>query len=133
MEDVIDMLQERAEKIPTPLRLPEDDELIGIEEELLIPLPSDLREFLLQVSDVVYGAIEPVTVTDPQAHTHLPEVAATAWDTCVPRHLIPICQDDNHYYCISEDGEISLWTHEGETDQTWPSIWQWAREVWLKS
>ena len=34
---------------------------------------------------VVYGSLEPVTVTDPQSHTYLPEVAANAWDAGVDR------------------------------------------------
>ncbi len=131
MEDVIELLKANALDIPVPLRLPDDDELVEIEEELLIQLPFDLREFLLNVSDVVYGSIEPVTVTDPQSHTHLPDVAAEAWDTFVPRHLIPICRDNDQYYCIGEDGEITLWSEEGESDETWPSIWHWAREIWL--
>lgn len=55
-----------------------------IEEQLLINLPFELREFLLKVSDVVYGRLEPVTVTDPQSHTYLPEVTAVAWDLGLP-------------------------------------------------
>ena len=131
MEDVIDELRERAEGVPTPLRLPDDDELTSIEEELLIPLPGDLREFLLQVSDIIVGSLEPVTVTDCQAHTYLPEVAAEAWAAGIPRYLIPICQDGLNYYCISEDGQISLWIENEESDQVWSSIWQWAKEIWL--
>lgn len=51
-----------------------------IQEQILIHLPHGLREFLLTVSDVVYGHLEPVTASDPNSHTYLPEVTATAWD-----------------------------------------------------
>lgn len=133
LEDVIELLRERAADIPVPLTLPDEDDLIGIEEALLIPLPYDLREFLLQLSDVVYGSLEPVTVTDPQSHTYLPEVAAIAWDAGIPRHLLPICEDKNGFYCISEEGLVSHWSAQGESKEAWNSIWQWAREVWLAS
>ncbi|WP_263081257.1 SMI1/KNR4 family protein [Endozoicomonas sp. Mp262] len=133
MEDIIEILREKAVDIPAPLTLPDEDDLVSIEEELLIPLPQDLREFLLQLSDVVYGSLEPVTVTDPHSHTYLPEVAAIAWDTCVPRHLIPVCEDNGSYYCINEEGSISHWSSGEESDESWGSIWQWVREVWLES
>jgi hypothetical protein len=79
MDDVIDMLRERNEPVPVPLELPDEDLLVEIEEQLYVALPDDLRAFLLTVSDVVCGRLEPVTVTDPNSHTFLPEVAAVAW------------------------------------------------------
>lgn len=135
MEDVIELLRERNETVPVPLDLPDVDDLVVIQEELLIHLPYDYKEFLLTVSDVICGSIEPATVADPQSHTHLPDIAAQAWDIGVPRYLIPICEHRGNYYCIAQDGEVSLWTPEteGEGEETWNSIWQWAREVWLES
>ena len=104
MEEVIEQLRELNEPVPVPLELPDDELLVEIEEQLLINLPFELREFLLKVSDVVYGRLEPVTATDPQSHTYLPEVASVAWDLGVPRDLVPICQDGRDYYVV-ETGE----------------------------
>ena len=130
MEDVIDMLRERNEPVPVPLDLPDEDLLVEIEEELLISMPDDLRFFLLTVSDVVYGKIEPVTVTDRNSHTYLPEVAAVAWSLGLPRRYLPICETNGAYYCISQDGTVLLWDQR-ISDESWENIWQWAREVWL--
>lgn len=135
MEDVIEQLREQAEVIPVPLDLPEEEDLVLIEEELFLPLPFELREFLLKVSDVVYGTLEPVTVTDPQSHTYLPEVAATAWSLGISRELIPLCEAQGGYYCVSPEGGvnfINLDTGETEEDE-WPSVWHWVKEVWLES
>ncbi|MDV6739362.1 SMI1/KNR4 family protein [Pseudomonas aeruginosa] len=133
MEDVIEKLRELNEPVPVPLELPEEELLVEIEEELLIGIPAEFREFLLLVSDVVYGRLEPVTVTDPHSHTYLPEVAATAWDLGVPRELIPLCEDDGSYYCVAEDGEVVLWADGDLTDESWDLVWVWARDVWLES
>ncbi|APQ12630.1 MULTISPECIES: SMI1/KNR4 family protein [Pseudomonadaceae] len=133
MEDVIERLREENEPVPVPLELPDEDLLVEIEEELLISLPPEFREFLLTVSDVVYGRIEPVTVTDPQSHTYLPEVAATAWDEGLPREYIPLCASDDGYYCVSQEGEVLLWEDGDLTDESWDSVWVWARDVWLES
>jgi hypothetical protein len=133
MEDVIDLLREKSEAVPVPLDLPEDDQLVRIEEELLLPIPREMRRFLLEVSDVVYGRLEPVTAADPNSHTYLPEVTAFAWSIGVPRHLMPLCEDDGDYYCVDPDGEVVLWRNGELTDETWQSVWDWAEDVWLSS
>lgn len=130
MDDIIEMLRERNEPVPVPLELPDEDLLVEIEEQLYVSLPDDLRHFLLNASDVVCGCYEPVTVTDPQSHTYLPEMAAVAWSMGLPRKYLPICEFNGAYYCISQDGTILLWD-ESTSDQRWDSIWHWIREVWL--
>lgn len=134
MEEVIEQLRELNEPVPVPLELPDEELLVEIEEQILINLPFELREFLLKVSDVVYGRLEPVTVTDPQSHTYLPEVASVAWSLGVPRELVPICEDQGNYYCVEQDGTVLLWDGEEEnlTDDSWDSVWHWVREVWLE-
>ena len=136
MEDIIDLLRERNEPVPVPLDLPDEDDLVVIQEELLIHLPHDYRVFLLEVSDVVYGAIEPCTVADPNSHTYLPDVAARAWDIGLPRYLIPLCEHQGSFYCIAQDGEVSLWSPGQDADDEslprWETLWHWAADVWLQ-
>ena len=136
MEEVIEQLRELNEPVPVPLELPEEETLVEIQEQILIHLPFALREFLLQVSDVVYGRLEPVTASDPQSHTYLPEVAATAWSLGVPREFVPLCEDQGNYYVVEEDGTVLLWeadTTEINEDESWESVWHWVRDVWLES
>ncbi|HAB93047.1 MAG: SMI1/KNR4 family protein [Thiopseudomonas sp.] len=135
MEEVIDELRERNEPVPVALELPDEETLVEIQEQILIHLPFALREFLLTVSDVVYGHLEPVTASDPHSHTYLPEVTATAWDLGLPRHLVPVCHDAPIYYAVDEDGEVFAWDSDSQEmlEDTWESVWHWARDVWLES
>lgn len=133
VEDVIEELRKRSLIVSVPLELPDEDQLVEVEEQILLPLPWELREFLLHVSDVIYGTVEPVTVTDPQSHTYLPEVAANAWAMGLPRELIPICECGAEIYGISEEGEVVRWADGEVTNDSWPSIWHWVRDVWLES
>ena len=134
MEDVLLQLQENSAQVVVPLELPTEDQLIEVEEEILIPIPVEMREFMLKTGDIIYGTLEPVTVADPQSHTFLPEVAANVWADGVPREFIPICVSDGKYYVISQDGEVQLWSLEqGEATEEWSSIWHWAKDVWLES
>ena len=70
--------------------------------------PFELREYLLKVSDVVYGRLEPVTASDPHSHTYLPEVASVAWDCGLPRDLVPLCQDGRDYYAVDVEGTVAV-------------------------
>ncbi|GLS27526.1 SMI1/KNR4 family protein [Marinibactrum halimedae] len=132
MEDIIDQLREVNQGAVVPLPLPTLDDIIEVQEQILIHIPADYREFLLTVSDVIYGRLEPATVADSGLHTYLPEVAAQAWSEGVPRHLIPICEDQGQYYCITESGEISLWAGAQPLGEEWENIWYWVRDVWLE-
>lgn len=132
-EDIIDMLRDSNQPVPVPLELPDEDVLVEVEEQILLPIPRDMRTYLLEASDVVYGSLEPVTAADPYAHTYLPEVTAMAWSEGVPRYLVPLCEDNGNYYCVEPDGEVVLWCDGDLTDETWPSIWHWIHDVWLES
>ena len=132
MNETIEILRQRSESVPVPLDLPDDEDLLFIEEQLCISLPRDLREFLLEASDVIYGSMEPVTAADPNSHTYLPEVAATAWESGLPRIVIPICEHQSHYYCMDQDGVVRLWQKGDFNDKEWESIWEWVEEIWLR-
>lgn len=133
MEEILELLRDSNQSVPVPLDLPDEDDLVVIEEELLLPIPRDVRTYLLEASDVVYGSLEPVTVADPHSHTYLPEVAATAWSLGVPRYLLPLCEDNGSYYCVEPEGEVVFWQDGELSGETWSSVWQWVRDVWLES
>ncbi|MGD8174566.1 SMI1/KNR4 family protein [Marinimicrobium sp. ARAG 43.8] len=133
MEQTLERLRRAHQPVPVPLELPGEDELVEVEEELLLPIPREMRRFLLTASDIVTGSLEPVTAADPHSHTYLPEVAAVAWSMGLPRYLLPLCESHGNYYCVEPEGEVLFW-REGElTDEAWDDVWQWAREVWLES
>lgn len=133
MEEILELLRDHNESVPVPLELPDQDQLILIEEELLLPIPRDMRTYLLEASDVIYGSLEPVTAADPNSHTYLPEVTAVAWSLGVPHYLMPLCEVSGAYYCVEPEGEVVFWRDGDFTGETWPSVWQWVRDVWLES
>lgn len=134
MDEIIKRLQEVAITQTVLIDIPDEDQLVEIEEELLLPIPREFKNFLIQASHLIVGSLEPVTVTDPNAHTHLPEVTAEAWQEGLPREFIVVCKITDGYYCISQEGEIQLWqNHEVVTDLHWDDIWNWVEEVWLRS
>ncbi len=122
-----------SETVPIPLELPTFDQLVMAEEEILIPLPGELKQYLLYASDVIYGSLEPVTVSDPNSHTFLPEVTAYAWSIGMPREYVAVCQQGNSFYCIDQEGQMLLWNEDGSESDYWESLWEWVEQVWMKS
>ena len=124
-------LRERNQPVPRPQRLPSTAEVDEMESQLGVTFPPDYRKYLLEVSDVVYGTMEPVTITRPHAHTHLASVLADARTMGVPQHLLPICGDNGDYYCVASDQRVIFWSHNGATDESWSDIGEWISEVWM--
>ena len=133
MDQIIQELRELNEPVPIPLRLPAPQEVADTESELGVSFHPDYVKYLLEASDVVYGALEPATITDPESHTHLPEITKAAWeDMGVPKELIPICEDNGDYYCMNSTGEVVFWSHNGLTNEKWSNLATWIKEVWIE-
>ncbi len=133
MQDVIDALRHANQNVAMPLDLPEFDDIVDVEEDICVPLHPDFKQFLLTVSDVICGSLEPVTAADPGSHTHLPDVAAYAWSVGLSREMTPLCGYADGFYVVNLEGAVIQWSFDGHEHEEWTSIWEWAREVWLVS
>ena len=133
LNDVIQELRGLNEPVPMPMRLPTPDEVDAAQQQLGVRFHSDYRQYLLEASDVVFGGKEPCTVTPDGGHTNLLSVAQAAWDQMdVHRDLIPVCEDNGDYYCMNESGEVKFWSHTGITDEKWPDLATWIKQVWIE-
>ena len=131
LDVMIAQLRELNQPVPKPMRLPTAQEVDAIAATSGLSFPPEFRRYLLEASDVVFGALEPVTVTNLGDPTHFPEVLADARRWGVPADLIPICEDNSDFYCITPSGAIVFWSHNGTTDERWPCIAAWIEEVWI--
>lgn len=131
-EEVLERLRELSEDILSPLDLPDEDQVVRAEEELLLPIPKDYRHYLLEASDTIYGHLELATIADTKMHTYLPEMASVAWSYGLPRYLLPLCETSMGYYCIDPDGLVLLWENGELLDKSWDNLWEWIRDVWLE-
>ena len=130
--EVIEELRELREDVPEPFRLPTEDEVKAAEKQLGITFHEDYRRYLLTASDIVYGALEPAVVTPDAGYLSLVDVAQTAWNEMeVARYLLPFCEDNGDYYCLTKKGEVVFWSSDGATDEKWPNLATWIKEVWI--
>lgn len=132
LDDAFHELRQRNRPVPRPLRLPTAAEVAEAERRLALSFPSDFRRYLLEASDVICGALEPVTITRPESHTDLFKVVESAWDGYgVPRDLLPVCEDNADFYCMNPAGEVVFWSHNGWASEKWSSLADWIEQVWL--
>lgn len=124
----------RAKHVDTPIQpsLPTESDVNAVETGLGVSLPSDLRRFLLEVSNVSVGTIEPVTLSQVDSHTYILNVIESARSYGVPDNLLPFCEDNADFFCFNEKGEVEYWSHNGVTDERWSNLAAWIEDVWLR-
>jgi len=132
LEGLLSELRSRNVPVPKPRRRPTETDVTLAERGLGIQLHADYRAFLLAAGDVVYGTKEPLTVVAPRSHVDLVSVVTKCWDRYgVPKDLFPFCEDNGNYFCLSNTGKVVYWDHKGPTDERWPDLASWIRDVWL--
>ena len=132
LDEVFDRLKRLNQPVPRPLRLPTSSEVESVEKELGLSFHPDFRRFLEEVSDVVFGTIEPVTITNSEAHTHLATViedGRTFFN--LPADYTPICESNSDLYCVTLDGRVVFWPHNGTSDEAWANVGAWIEDVWI--
>ena len=133
LTEVLAELRDLNERAPKPFRLPTETEVNLAENSLGIKFSPDYRRYLLEASDVVFGALEPAVVTPDAGYLNLVEVAESAWEEMeLPPDLLPFCEDNGDYYCLATDGTVKFWSHNGATDESWPDLATWIKEVWIE-
>ena len=133
LTQVLVELRDLNEPVPRPLRLPTETEVELAESALGIKFPEDYRRYLLEAGDVVFGALEPAVVTPDAGYLSLVDVAESAWDEMdLPRDLLPFCEDNGDYYCLATVGTVKFWSHNGSTDESWPDLASWIKQVWIE-
>ena len=132
IDSAIRRLRELNEPVPKPLRLPTESEVTEAEELLGIVFLPDYKKFLLEASDVVFGVLEPGIVIPNCGHLALVPMANNAWTKMgLPRELLPICEDNADFYCLTRSNEVVFWSHNGRDGRKWSDIATWINDVWI--
>ena len=136
LDHALQELRRLNEPVPRPRRLPTLEEVNELERQVGVRFHPDFRRYLLEASDVVYGTLEPVTAVPRhspgvQDYTFLPNVIASGRAYGLPEGLLPFCEDNADFYCLNEGGEVLFWSHNGWTDEKWPDLATWIKEVWV--
>jgi hypothetical protein len=112
-----------------PLRPPTDTEIDAAESRLGLKFHADYRAFLKSGGDVGDSTLEPAVVLPGSGYLDLFEIVENAWEAGVPRDFLPFVEDNGDYYCLNSRGEVVYWSHNGATDEKWPTLAAWRQQV----
>ncbi len=133
LDKIIAELLSLREYTPVILDLPTEEMIRQAEQDIGIPFPEDYKKFLREASNVTYGVTVPLMISGAQAvNEDLLEAVEDARKVGVPKDWLPICQDDGNYFCIVPSGTVRYWDHNGRTDESWPDLATWIKEVWIE-
>lgn len=134
LEEIINRINKLDNPSERRLPLPDDTLIKKYEDESGFIFPDDYKIFLKSVSNAFVGYISPFTlslrITGDQGD--LLTGISDGRKVGVPEDWIPICEDNGDYYCITSDGSIHFWDHNGHSNETWPNLATWMKEVWLE-
>jgi hypothetical protein len=134
MKTVIDAINELDAPENRKHPLPDDATILIYEKKTGFTFPPDYKIFLKNVSNAFVGYISPFTLskdfTDDYGDLHIGMIEGRK--VGVPHDWLPICEDNGDYYCITPAGEIHFWDHNGTSQETWPDLPTWIKEVWLE-
>ena len=113
-----------------PLR-PTNAEIEAAAARLDFPFHPDFRAFLQSggnVGDAGYDA--GVIARGAPPYLDLFEIAKRAWEIAgLSRDLLPFIHDNADYFCLTRQGGVVFWSHNGAVHETWNTFAEWYQQV----
>ncbi|WP_094463346.1 SMI1/KNR4 family protein [Pannonibacter phragmitetus] len=133
LQEVIDLINQADDPSGRKRPLPDDALIEAYEEALGRKFPDDYKVFLKTVSNAFVGFMSPFTLSAgmPGGYGDLIAGVHDARSVGVPEDWLPVCEDNGDYYCITPEGSVRFWGHDGASDEVWPDLASWAHNVWL--
>lgn len=116
-----------------PFRAPTEAEIDAAQDRLRFPFPADYRAFLASAEDISDAGFEAAVILPGAGHLDLFEIAREAWEEIeLPRDLLPFVEDNGDYFCLTREGGVVYWSHNGATEEKWATFSDWYEEVVLE-
>lgn len=120
---------ESCELIP-----PSDDEIRNAQKRLGFSFSSDYIAFIKSGYDLADAPLDALEIVKPPRYLDIYRMLADAREHYdLPKTLLPICEDNSDLYCLSENGEVVFWSHNGITDERWSSVSEWCNQMIVES
>ncbi|EBA1657377.1 SMI1/KNR4 family protein [Salmonella enterica subsp. enterica] len=133
LSDVIEELKivSGGKRNNTPL--PDDDLIAKYEKDIGFTFSSDYKKLIQEVGNIYYGTIDLLSVTaDKKFYGELSTAISDAASIGVPESWLPICEDNGSYYCLDQQGHVRYWTGDGSSEEQWPNLASWVKDVWIE-
>jgi len=133
LKPVLDELKRLRFKLRIEQILPTDEIIDDYESDIGMKFSDDYRFFLKEASDSLHNGKDALRVTQERnSPGELCEEIVQARKIGLPENWLPICEDNSNYYCLDGDGKVRFWDHNGTSDESWPDLATWIKEVWIE-
>ncbi|CAI1728712.1 SMI1/KNR4 family protein [Serratia fonticola] len=128
IEDLIKLSGGKHIKTPPPT----DSLIESYQKDIGFLFSDEYKFFLKNASTIFYGTKDPLIITqDKSSRSELSNAIFEGRRIGLPNDWLPICEDNGDYYCIIPDGTVRFWTSNGSSDEKWPNLGSWIRDVWM--
>ncbi|MBP0583481.1 SMI1/KNR4 family protein [Labrys sp. LIt4] len=132
IQAAIDELKDVRLKLPKEQYLPDDAVLDRYESEVGIKFSEDYRKFAKEAIDSIHNGMDALRITpDHSSPRELITALQNGRKIGLPNDWLPISEDNGNYYCITPNGKVRYWSHDGSANEEWDDIGSWIHEVWL--
>ncbi|OFC72774.1 SMI1/KNR4 family protein [Alteromonas confluentis] len=109
---------------------PNNKEIAAAQEKLNFKFSQEYILFLKSGYDLGDVPMEALEIVNPPSYANIYTVQQEAKsDENFPEQLLPICEDNGDYYCLTLDGEVIFWSHNGLTDERWKNVTEWREAM----
>lgn len=114
------------------LPLPTDELIYKYEKDIGFTFLPEYKKVIKNVGNIFYGTIDLLSLTeDRRYYGELAQALSDAREQGLPETWLPISEDNGSYYCIDQAGVIRYWTTDGHSDDSWPDLASWIKDVWI--
>lgn len=132
LSDVIEELKAVSGGKRNNVPLPDDALIAEYEKGIGFSFSADYKKLLQEVGNIYYGPIELLSVTrDKKFYGELSVAINDAASVGVPESWLPICEDNGSYYCLDQQGCVRYWSGDGSSEEHWPNLAAWVKDVWI--
>ncbi|MFP2422011.1 SMI1/KNR4 family protein [Pseudescherichia vulneris] len=132
LNEVIEELKAVSGGERNNIPLPDNALISQYEKDIGFSFPSDYRMLLQEVGNIYYRTIELLSITaDKEFYGELSTAMKDAISIGVPESWLPICEDNGSYYCLDQRGRVRYWTGDGGSEEQWPNLASWVKDVWI--
>ncbi|WP_408962382.1 SMI1/KNR4 family protein [Neorhizobium sp. BETTINA12A] len=112
-----------------PLR---DDSVIQyVEGEIGLRLTEDYRYLVKNAGNIVLTKELLYLRADSDGRCNIVPSVAGARKAGVPIDWLPICRDNDDYYCYYRAGPSNIWSHDQMFEQRWADLSDWVIDSFI--
>lgn len=116
-----------------PFRIPSDEEIKNAEERLKFKFPNEYIAFLKGGGNVANAIFDAAVILPGSGYLDIFEIADIAWNKMgLNKKWLPFIEDNGDYFCVSENGVVKFWSHNGYTDEEWTTFSAWFQQVCIE-